>query len=258
MKQSYTKTDKIKPLVEIWQQIPKAVATQIDLSQKEIIRKYMNVFHVGPSFYVIFNTCTTEMEYVSPEIEQILGYTPEEFNLSLVMNNIRQEDLPYYYHYEQSAVQFFSDLPEELFFKYKFSYDYRIKTNQGTFKRVIQQIVPVYYFPEEGARTLGIFTDVSHLNIQGIPKLSFVGMEGAPSYYNVHLDKQFQLYPKLFTKREKEILQYMVQGKNSEEIAGILFRSIHTIRAHRKNILHKSGCDTINELLVKSVREGWI
>lgn len=250
--------DKINPLKQIWKKIPKTVTVQSGLSQKEIIRKHMDTFRVGPCFYAIFNTWTTKMEYVSPEVEAVLGCLPEMFDLSLIMNAIHPDDLPYYYHYEQSAVDFFSDLSEELLLNYKFSYDYRIKTGEKMYRRVLQQIIPIYYFPEGGARTLGIFTDITHLNVQGTPKLSFIGMEGEPSYYNVHLNKDFRLCPKLFTKREKEILQYIVKGWNSGQIAEALCRSIHTIRAHRKNILQKSGCGTVNELLVKSVREGWV
>jgi len=218
----------------------------------------MDLFHIGDYFYVIFNTRTAEMEYVHPGIENVLGYLPDEFQLSLVLNNVHPDDLPYYYHYEQSAVRFFSSLSEDLFFKYKFSYDYRLQTKDGGYKRVLQQIVPVYYFPEGGARTLGIFTDLSHLNIQGIPKLSFIGMQGAPSYYNIHLNEEFHLSTNLFTKTEKEVLKYVVQGMKSEDIANQLSRSIFTVRAHRKNILRKSGCNNVQELLVKSVRESWV
>lgn len=143
MVKANNKSDKTGELIGIWEQIPKAVTKQIDLSQREIISRYMDVFHIGPYFYVIFNTKTVEMEYVSPELKQVLGYNPEEFNLSVVMNNIHQDDLPYFYHYEQSAVRFFSELNSEWFFKYKFSYDYRIKTADSIYKRVLQQIVPV-------------------------------------------------------------------------------------------------------------------
>ena len=101
--------------------IPKGVTEQIDLSQKEIINRYMDAFHFGDYFYVIFNTRTTEMEYVSPNVEQVLGYTPEEFRLQLVLDNIHVDDLPYYYPYEQAAVRFFSDLAPQFFFKYKFA-----------------------------------------------------------------------------------------------------------------------------------------
>lgn len=250
--------DKVDKLVNIWENIPKAITEQFDLSQKKIINKYMDVFHFGDYFYVIFNTRTTEMEYVNPNIEKVLGYAPDEFELTMVLNSIHPDDLPYYYHYEQSAVRFFSGLPKDMFFKYKFSYDYRLYTKDGSYKRVLQQIVPVYYFPEGGARTLGIFTDLTHLNVQGIPKLSFIGMLGAPSYYNIHLNDEFLLSLKIFTKKEQEVLRYVVQGIKSEAIAKLLNRSIFTIRNHRKNILQKSGCNSVQELLVKSVREGWV
>ncbi len=250
--------EKVNKLVEIWQGIPTIVSEQIDLSQKEIINRYMDVFHIGEYFYVIFNTQSAQMEYISPKVSSILGYDVKDFTLQLVMESIHSDDTPYYYHYEQSAVRFFSGLSPELFFKYKFSYDYRIKALDGSFKRVLQQIVPIYYFPEGGVRTLGIFTDITHLNVQGIPKLSFIGMEGAPSYYNVHLQKEFSLSEKLFTNREKQILKEVLSGQTSKEISEKLNLSIHTVNTHRKNILKKSSCANLQELLAKSVREGWV
>jgi|SRR5690606_7694745 len=250
--------EKVDKLVEIWQEIPKVVTTQLDLSQREIITRYMDLFHIGEGFYVIFNTRTAEMEYISPKLTQILGYESHEFNLKLVLESVHPEDIPYYYHYEQSAVRFFSGLPPELFLSYKFSYDYRIKTKKGGYKRVLQQIVPIYYFPEGGAKTIGIFTDISHLNVQGIPKLSFIGRDGQPSYYNVHLQEKFSLSKKLFTRREKEVLTLVLKGINSKQISEELNLSIFTVQTHRKNILKKSGCANLTELLTKAVREGWV
>ncbi|MCC2591674.1 LuxR C-terminal-related transcriptional regulator [Chryseobacterium sp. MFBS3-17] len=248
----------IQRLQRIWDQIPKSVSSQMDLSQREIIEKYMDLFHFGDYFYVIFNTRTTQMEYVSPQLTKVLGYLPDEFRLSLLLENLHADDLPYYYHYEQSAVRFFTQLAPELFLKYKFAYDFRVKTATGIYKRVQQQIVPVYYFPEGGARTLVIFTDLTHFNISGIPKLSFIGMDGAPSFYNVHTSMMFERSPAVFSKKEQEILQLMAQGKKSEEISTLLNRSIFTIRNHRKNILAKSGCKNVQELLVQTIREGWV
>lgn len=250
--------DKVNKLQEIWEKISIAGSEQIDISQKDIINRYMDMFHFGEYFYVIFNTRTAEMEYVSPNVQKILGYSPNEFYLKVVLDNIHADDLPYYYHYEHSAVRFFSGLKEDQFFKYKFTYDYRLKTKEGVYKRVQQQIVPIYYFPDGGVRTLGIFTDLSHLNITGIPKLSFIGMQDAVSYYNVHLEKEFNISNKLFTDKEQEILEYIIQGKKSEEIALLMGRSIFTIRNHRKNILQKSKCNNLQELLVRSIREGWV
>jgi DNA-binding NarL/FixJ family response regulator len=41
------------------------------------------------------------------------------------------------------------------------------------------------------------------------------------------------------TRREREILKLLAEGKKSQEIADILFVSIHTVRAHRNNIMKK-------------------
>jgi DNA-binding NarL/FixJ family response regulator len=41
------------------------------------------------------------------------------------------------------------------------------------------------------------------------------------------------------TRREREILKLLAEGKKSREIADILFVSIHTVRTHRNNIMKK-------------------
>ncbi|WP_454882003.1 response regulator transcription factor [Sphingobacterium detergens] len=45
----------------------------------------------------------------------------------------------------------------------------------------------------------------------------------------------------MFTKREREILECIVEGKMSKTIADELCISLHTINTHRKNILAKAG-----------------
>ncbi len=250
--------EEIRKLAGIWGEIPRQKMPQVEMTIKQVVRKYLNLFHFGEFFYVVFNTQTTEMEFIDPNIEKVLGIPVSDFNLTSLLDRIHPEDLPYFFHYEKSAVQFFSSLDEKDFFRYKFSYDYRIKCGNDYYKRVLQQVIPVYYFPTGGARTLAVFTDVTHLGLSGVPKLSFIGMESAPSYYNVHLDEDFQKRRELFSQREKEILTLVLQGHTSEHIAEQLCRSIHTVRTHRKNILEKSGCRSLQELLVRSVREGWI
>lgn len=248
----------VNKLKTIWDNISLSNSGQENLSHRELIDKYMDLFHIGDYFYLIFNTKTAAVEYISPEVTTALGYDIEEINLAFILSKIHPDDLPYYYHYEQSAVRFFTNLPQDLLLKYKFAYDYRIQTKDGIYKRFQQQIVPIYYFPDGGVRTLGIFTDLTHLNVSGIPKLSFIGMKGAPSYYNIHLQKDFQLSTRLYTTRELEVLKYMVKGVKSEDIATALNLSVFTVRNHRKNILRKSNCENLQELLVQTIREGWV
>lgn len=248
----------VAQLVEILKDIPKRKGVTLDLSYQEIINKYITVFHLGPYFYVVYNTATNEVEYTSQEIESILGFKANEFELAVLLSRIHPEDLPKFYHFQKKAVEFYNKLPEEYFFKYKFSYDYRILGKEDNDLRVIQQVVPINYFSEGGSRTLNIFTDVTHLQMQGNSKLSFIGMDGAPSYYNVQMEDAIINADKTFTRRELEIIRLVVTNKSTQEIAETLNISKHTVQTHRKNILRKSGSVSMQDLVIKSIREGWI
>ncbi len=51
------------------------------------------------------------------------------------------------------------------------------------------------------------------------------------------------------TKREKEIIVLLANGKSTHEIADQLFLSSHTVSTHRKNIIRKIDCKSFAELL---------
>ena len=56
--------------------------------------------------------------------------------------------------------------------------------------------------------------------------------------------------------REKEVLQLLVEGKSTKEIASILNLSVKTIESHRKNIMTKLNIYTMPELTKYAVRMG--
>lgn len=51
------------------------------------------------------------------------------------------------------------------------------------------------------------------------------------------------------SRRELEIIGLVRNGHTNQEIADILFLSIHTVMTHRKNILHKLGVRNTAEML---------
>ena len=53
------------------------------------------------------------------------------------------------------------------------------------------------------------------------------------------------------SNREKIILNYVLEGKSSREIADFLFISVNTVNTHRRNILKKTGARTVFDLLRK-------
>ena len=60
------------------------------------------------------------------------------------------------------------------------------------------------------------------------------------------------------TKREFQILQLVAQGRKSAEISVALGLSKHTVDKHRKNMLHKTDCNTFIELVVWAMRNNLI
>lgn len=70
------------------------------------------------------------------------------------------------------------------------------------------------------------------------------------------LDKDNISMEKL-TKREEEVLRYIISGKNNVEIAKILFISPHTAKAHVSAILNKFGVKTRVEAVVIAIRTGF-
>jgi two-component system response regulator NreC len=62
----------------------------------------------------------------------------------------------------------------------------------------------------------------------------------------------------ILTKREREILQLLAEGKTVKQIAGELFLSVKTIESHRQNIMNKLDIYSIPELVKYAIRHGII
>jgi two-component system NarL family response regulator len=60
----------------------------------------------------------------------------------------------------------------------------------------------------------------------------------------------------LLSRRERQVLALIAEGKRSSEIAVRLKISIATVEVHRRNIMRKLGLHTIAELTRYAVREG--
>lgn len=60
------------------------------------------------------------------------------------------------------------------------------------------------------------------------------------------------------TDREQEILKYLVEGENNEDIAGTLVISPKTVARHRENIMRKLNLHTRADLVRYAIRKGII
>ena len=60
------------------------------------------------------------------------------------------------------------------------------------------------------------------------------------------------------SEREKEIIQCLSEGMNTKAISDTLFISEHTVKTHRKNIMHKLQVKTSAELVRLAIEKGII
>lgn len=261
MKKTIHSFNKLEAAIELWDTIPTVPKTAISICNSDITRYLLNPIHIGPYYYFIFNSRTHKHEISGQSSTfNIIYYSAKELTIEKILDSFHPEDLPYFYAFEKDAQRFYSQLPPQNFFKYKFSYDIRILDKDQVYKRILLQVIPLSAVDGGGLRTLNIMTNISHLKQDGKPTLSYIGMDGEPSFYDIQIDtpnKELSIQ-RVFTKREKEILSLVISGKRSKEIAEKLFISKLTVDTHRKNILSKSGCNNVNELITKSIRNSWI
>ncbi|MBI5084948.1 MAG: response regulator transcription factor [Acidobacteria bacterium] len=60
------------------------------------------------------------------------------------------------------------------------------------------------------------------------------------------------------TQREREVLQYIVQGRSNRQIAGILGLSVNTVSVHRSNLMQALGIHRTADLVVYAIRKGLV
>jgi DNA-binding NarL/FixJ family response regulator len=91
-------------------------------------------------------------------------------------------------------------------------------------------------------------------------------INGKKHYSNELLDLLFESTEKKIiaeetgqlTSSELEIVRLIADGLTTKEIAVRKFISFHTVMSHRKNIFRKLGVTSISELIMYSIKAGWI
>ena len=60
------------------------------------------------------------------------------------------------------------------------------------------------------------------------------------------------------TRREKQVVQLLAEGKNTKEVASLLNVSVKTAETHRSNIMSKLGLHSITELVLYAVKNSMV
>lgn len=218
-------------------------------------KKMMDAFQIGEYYFFIFNFSTIEFDYISAEVSNILGYRDNEVTARQILEAIHPDDREHFLRFEQDYGKFIATLPREKINKYKLRYDFRIRHKNGKYRRILHQTMIIDHDDRDFLHSICVHTDITFLKKHNIPQFAIVGYDGEPSYYFKDFypvkrcDSVFEL-----SEREQEVLECLLSGKSSREIAELFFVSQHTVNTHRKHILAKTGCRNIQELMTKYQR----
>ena len=233
-----------------------------DLYGKKIIDQIAHFFSPGDFYYYILNFDTLKMEYVSDSVTEVLGISPNEFNLEKFLSFYHPKDLEKMEEKERAVVDFKLNfiLANEIK-DYKTVYLIRYQFPDGSIKKILHQAKAISISKNNKIQqVLGVHTDVSYLGIPIDHKISFIS-DTLPSYYALdpnNLSFKEVISKQNFTSQELKIILLISEGKSNPEICQELFISENTIKSHRKNIMNKSKARNSVHLIANCIREGII
>lgn len=225
----------------------------------DLHKKILQWIQPGESYYFIFSPVNREIEIHNDAMSTQLGYPIEELSIEFLLQIIHPDDYLRFMDFERTVVAFKQNLPIHKLDKYKSQYSFRVRKANGEYIHILHQSVTIQ-IDEDGSiiRNLIIHTDISNIKDSNKMSLSFIGLDGEPSYHNVQVDSNYTDKKEMLTKREKEILLLFSQCLTTEQIAERLFLSPYTVTTHRKNILRKTNTKIMMESLQYCINKGWI
>ncbi len=222
-----------------------------------------SIFNPGKHYYFILNFFDLQFEYVHPTVEEIVGCKVEDLSFPLLFENMHPDDAKQIQRKEGAATEFFYNrlTPEKIPF-YKASYTFRLRDGRGGWKNILHQSIALQVTTAGRIHyVLCVHTDITYLNLLPDDRISFIGINGEPSFYALSTDPATFMQPKPdidLSPREKEIVQLLAKGLSSKQIADQLFLSSHTVDTHRRNLLKKTGAKNTLELAVECLKRSLI
>jgi DNA-binding CsgD family transcriptional regulator len=218
-----------------------------------------SIVSTGPLYFYVIDFYDMSLSNVSPAIEDIHGLDPAVATFNDVLLTIHPDDVDFVARAESFIARFFSEqIPREKLLDYKMNYSFRSRMKNGEYSLLNHQAV-LLSIDEDGryGKSLNIHTRIDHLSQLNTRKISFIGLNGEPSYMNLSLEEEQKPLP-CFSKRETQILKLIAEGFNSNEISDKLFIAAMTVKKHRQNILEKTDCKNITQLINQCTRQGMI
>lgn len=247
----------IQNLYDVW--YPNRIVkdnTSLHISFDELTN---SIISTGPFYFYIIDFFDMTLSHISQTTAEIHGFDPEKISFNDILGAIHPHDIDFVAKAEKLSTEFFYEkVGYEKMLSYKVSYNFRFRLKSGEYALFNHQTLMLSLDDKGGlGKSLNIHTRIDHLSNFNTYKVSFIGLNGEPSYMNVSPDEKNQDL-KEFSKREIDIIKLIASGLNNTEIADKLCISSQTVKKHRANILKKSDSKNTAQLIKNCTLQGII
>lgn len=200
-----------------------------------------------------FDYRNLNLAFFTGNVEQLSGYPESMFRnkgMETSFTMIHPDDRPELFRFQKIVFDAFHSLSIQE--RHTFEFSYTTRWVHRTSQDVIWMTSKVrpYVIDEAGNFIMDL-----HIIVQLItpPKAknydwnySYTKEDGAKIFVskNSPIDKAIKL-----TTKEKEMVDLILEGKESKEISELLNISVNTVATHRKNILRKLGARNVGEMV---------
>lgn len=218
-----------------------------------------SIVNLGPFYYYVVDFTDMSLSNIHSALPEILGLDTEKLQFGDILEAIHPDDVNLVAQMERTCGQFFfHNIPQEKYLRYKSSYNFRMRLKDGKYALFNHQALLLTLAPDGGfGKAINIHTRIDHLTETNNHCFSIIGLDGEPSFLNNPLEEAPKQLMR-FSAKEIEVIRHLSEGLDSEDIAGCMFISPHTVKQHRKNILEKSGCRNVAQLIKMCVLQGLV
>lgn len=213
-------------------------------------------YAVGPYCWFIPDNRLMKIIGASDNMRQLTPFTKEEWlgqGAEFFANNTHPDDCYYLLSATALGAEIHEKLPPENRSSVRVNIYCRMLDTNHNYRWTLVQYI-AHYFNEEGRieSTLCLMTDLSHFKMIESPMMTVIDNHNKKHQYFKVIVSDKNILPialPRITKREQEILQLMIRGLTSPEIANKLFISYHTVENHKRNLRQKTATKTSVELM---------
>lgn len=199
-------------------------------------------------FAYVYDHVAQELAFVSVGIEQLLGECPAaaEVTWHWFSARVHPADAPAVDQAQALVAEYLHARTYALLPEFLFSLDYRLRHADGTYRRVLHECMLFEREPGPGAirRTLALFTDITHHKLSQEVRCH-VNQPDFPAFA-----AQQRPNASVLTDRQQQILALVLQGLTSRQIAHELQLRESTVKAHRRDLLRKTGTHDLHRLFL--------